>query len=98
MKPVSLTPTSPPMLPRGQLLNTAEPPVIRFELKEELGPGGETVAKMLRWDPATEDYVEGHYVTVVDYLGVFVGQSGDRGYARWWPDRKAYEIFLMECP
>lgn len=94
-----LTPSAPPVLPRASWLPTATAPIIRFELTETLGAGGEAAAKHVRWDAASQDYiVTSHLVTVADCLGIFAGQAGDRGYARWWPDRRAYEVFLMECP
>lgn len=94
-----LTPQGAPVSPRSRWLNAANAPILRFQLDEELGTGGDAEATVLRWDPSQEDYVEtDHTITVVDALGIFSGQEGDRGYARWWSDRKAFEITLMECP
>lgn len=93
-----LVPQDSTKLARGATLPSANAPIIRFELTEDLG-GSETEAKWVRWDATEEDYVvTSHVISVVDFLGIFSGQSGDRGYARWWSDRRAYEIFLMECP
>jgi len=79
----------------------------RFELKEDLAVNSSANAYVIdsAWARTADEFV------VYDALGIFSGDgstesgaagsavegTGAKGYCRWWPDSKKWEVKQMNC-
>ncbi len=69
---------------------------IRFELLEELTPGGSALAAVRIFDRVTNAYKTTEMQrTVYDAEGMYYGQPGDVGRAEWCPDARRWEIYEL---
>jgi len=70
-------------------------PLVRFELDEEITPGGSAFATEVIWNGS--DYVaEGQPMVVFDAIGMFHSDSPCRGIAGWWCDSERWEIIQLD--
>lgn len=73
-----------------------QPAIVRFELTANLSAGGSANAQRVGWNGSayTKSGVD---FLVYDFIGSISGVTGNRGYARWWPDRRVFEVFQLYC-
>jgi hypothetical protein len=70
--------------------------VRRFHLSEPLSPGGSAEAQVRRWNGSM--WVTGPLMFhVYDSMHMFLGNSGQFGEARWWPDSRLWEVYQLTC-
>lgn len=74
-----------------------EMPWVRVELTERLDAESSAEAKVLRRNTAGDTIDTGIRIDVCLNEGSQSFFSGDRGLARYWPDRNAWEFVLCSC-
>lgn len=68
----------------------------RFELSEELSPGGSATALVRRWDGSALETTEEEFTVHDGGLGYEGGEEAF-GTARWMPDARRWEATDMDC-
>jgi len=92
--PISLHAPNPEVKPE------AAKPLVRFQLTENLEPGMTANAKVITYDPTSDDYeLTAEIVTVKDFTeepGMFRGKSGFQGWATPVDDEEYLNVVYLE--